>query len=89
MPRKFPGLFIFNRSLNRNYLLKNTTLRVFVLNNGVVYLSRFFIGYWILKRGRISIQPPVFLYPLWLPLYSIMYHENKLSQKLPHFFKNK
>jgi hypothetical protein len=34
-----------------------------------VFLPRFFIGYWILKRGRISIQPFFFFYSFCSFLY--------------------
>jgi hypothetical protein len=41
-------------SLNFIYHL----LKYYCINqNTVVFLYWFFIGYWILKRGRISIQP--------------------------------
>jgi hypothetical protein len=45
-------------------LQKNTTNRVYVVVVNVLFSHWFFIGYWILKRGRISIQAPFFIFTI-------------------------
>jgi hypothetical protein len=43
------------RLLNETYHLRNTPFRVQIKINTWLSLTRFFIGYWILKRGWIFI----------------------------------